>query len=350
MKVSVVVPVYNVEKYLRSCVKSILNQSLRDLELILVDDGSPDQSGKICDEFAVSDNRVKVIHKKNAGVGAARNDGLRQATGDWIIFGDSDDWFEVDALEKLVTYGEETRADVVFGDVYLVEDGLKKKVEFYRDEFSTSDREIKCKLIAAVFSRAYCYNPPEAGKAFGYGGPWNKLVRRSLLIENSLEFDTSVKGIFDDLIYSAYIFAYANTISYKHIVVYDYRHVAASITRTYKPAFLEINHAIFSAWENYMNRFNLKQELLRPYYANVIRRFCLLLGLYFFNPMNKETFLERLKKLKFIMNEEPYLSAIRNAEMNGFHSKSDRLICKAAKVGSPLLVYCAFQIVQIIRG
>lgn len=350
MKVSVVVPVYNVEKYLRSCINSILSQSLRDLELILVDDGSPDHSGLICDEFAVVDDRVKVIHKKNAGVGAARNDGLRQATGDWIIFGDSDDWFEVDALEKLVAYGEETGADVVFGDVNLVEDGLKKTVEFYRDEFSTSNYKIKCKLIAAVFSRAYCYNPPEKGIAFGYGGPWNKLVRRSLLTNNNLEFDTSVKGIFDDLIYTAYIYAYANTISYKHIVVYNYRHVATSITRTYKPAFLEINHAIFNAWDNYLNHFNLREELLQPYYANVIRRFCLLLGLYFFNPKNIESLSNQFKRLKAIMKEEPYSSAIKNADMTGFHSKSDGLICKAARTGSPLFVYCAFRLIQIIRG
>ena len=117
MKVSVIVPVYNVEKYLRSCVNSILNQTLNDIEVILVDDGSPDASGVICDELAKADERVKVIHKKNAGVGAARNDGLSLAQGEWVIFGDSDDWFETDALEQLVSEGEKTKADVIFGDV-----------------------------------------------------------------------------------------------------------------------------------------------------------------------------------------------------------------------------------------
>lgn len=350
MKVSVVVPVYNVEKYLRSCINSILNQTLQDIELILVDDGSPDGSGKICDEFAASDNRVKVVHKKNAGVGPARNDGLREATGDWIIFGDSDDWFESEALEKLVTVGEETRADVVFGDVYLVENGIKKKVQFYKDELVTNDLGIKTKLIAAVFSRAYCYNPPKSGKAFGYGGPWNKLVRRSLLVDNGLEFDISVKGIFDDLIYTAYIFAYANRISYKHILVYDYRHVVSSITRTYKPMFPEINRAIFMAWENYMKQFHYEQELLQPYYANVIRRFYQLLGLYFFNQKNTTPFLKQLRELKKVMKEEPYASAIRKAEKSGFHSKADGIICKAAKTGLPFVVYCAYKVVQLIRG
>jgi glycosyltransferase involved in cell wall biosynthesis len=350
MKVSVIVPVYNVEKYLRSCVNSILNQTLRDIEIILVDDGSPDASGAICDEFVNSDQRVKVIHKKNAGVGAARNDGLAIAQGDWVIFGDSDDWFESDALEKLVSEGEKTKADVIFGDVYLVENGIKKKVTFYKDEFVCNDTELKKKLIAADFSRAYCYNPPETGSAFGYGGPWNKLVRRNLMTENNLRFDTTVKGIFDDLIYTAYIFTYAKTITYRHTMVYDYRHVVASITRTYKPAFLDINKAIFVSWENYIERFGYDKELQKPYYANVIRRFCQLLGLYFFNEKNNTSFTKQLNELKRVIAEEPYASAIRLAEPNGFHSKADRLICSAARTGSPMIIYLAYRIVQATRG
>lgn len=350
MKVSVVVPVYKVENYLRSCVNSILNQSLRDIELILVDDGSPDGSGKICDEFAAVDKRVKVIHKKNAGVGAARNDGLKIATGEWVIFGDSDDWFELDAFEKLVTIGEKSGADVVFGDVYLVENGIKKKVEFYKDEISTSNADIKNKLIAAVFSRGYCYNPPEEGKAFGYGGPWNKIVRRTLLSENNLAFDTSVRGIFDDLIYTAYIFGYSERIVYTHTVVYNYRHVTTSITRTYKPDFLEINHSIFAAWEEFLKKFGFETEMEQPFYANVIRRFGVLLGLYFFNPKNTMPFGEQLTELKAVLKEEPYATAFKMADGNGFHSKADGLICKAAKTGSPLMVYCCYQMMRVIRG
>lgn len=350
MKVSVIVPVYNVEKYLRSCVNSILNQTLNDIEVILVDDGSSDASGVICDELAKADERVKVIHKKNAGVGAARNDGLSLAQGEWVIFGDSDDWFETDALEQLVSEGEKTKADVIFGDVYLVENGTKKNVAFYKDEFVCNENEFKKKLIAADFSRAYCYNPPETGSAFGYGGPWNKLVRRNLLTENNLKFDTTVKGIFDDLIYTAYIFACAKTITYRHIRVYNYRHVVASITRTYKPVFLDINKAIFVTWENFLKQFGYYEALKKPYYANVIRRFCQLLGLYFFNEKNELSFTRQLKELRQVIKEEPYVSAIRLAEPSGFHSKADCLICNAARTGSPMIIYLAYRIVQAMRG
>ena len=98
MKVSAIVPVYNVEKYIYRCVDSILNQTFSDFELILVDDGSPDNCPQICDEYAKKDSRIKVIHKENGGLSSARNAGLDIASGEWISFIDSDDWIHKDYL------------------------------------------------------------------------------------------------------------------------------------------------------------------------------------------------------------------------------------------------------------
>lgn len=92
VKVSIVIPVYNVESYLRQCIDSVLNQSYQNLELVLVDDGSKDSSPAICDEYAAKDSRVVVVHKANGGAAAARNDGIRKATGDYVTFLDSDDY------------------------------------------------------------------------------------------------------------------------------------------------------------------------------------------------------------------------------------------------------------------
>lgn len=122
-KISVIVPVYNVEEYLPKCIESILNQTHKNLELILVDDGSPDGSPKICDEYAEKDKRVKVIHKKNAGVSAARNDGLDAAKGDFIAFVDSDDWIEQDMYEKLILKQQENDYDLVMCNFNWVIDG-----------------------------------------------------------------------------------------------------------------------------------------------------------------------------------------------------------------------------------
>lgn len=111
--ISIIVPVYNVEPYLRKCLDSILGQTYRDLEILIIDDGSTDGSGEICDEYAGKDDRIKVFHTENKGLSAARNLGLDNATGDWIGFVDSDDWIEPDMYEVLLRKAEETGADVV---------------------------------------------------------------------------------------------------------------------------------------------------------------------------------------------------------------------------------------------
>ena len=99
--VSIIVPVYNVEKYIKKCVDSLITQTYSNLEIILVNDGSPDNSGKICDEYAQSDSRIKVIHKANGGLSDARNTGIDIAEGQYIFFLDSDDWIDCQCIEKL---------------------------------------------------------------------------------------------------------------------------------------------------------------------------------------------------------------------------------------------------------
>ena len=112
-KASVIVPVYKVEEYLEKCVQSILAQTERDFELILVDDGSTDGSGKLCDTLKERDGRIQVIHQENQGLGGARNTGIREARGDWLLLVDSDDWIEPKILEKAMEAGLREEADLV---------------------------------------------------------------------------------------------------------------------------------------------------------------------------------------------------------------------------------------------
>lgn len=119
--VSVVVPVYNVERHIGRCIESILNQTHKNLELILVDDGSQDRSGEICDEYALKDSRIKVIHTQNRGVSHARNTGLDNSTGDYLFFVDSDDWIEQDHVEKLLPVDDE---DMVYGGEKMYRNGV----------------------------------------------------------------------------------------------------------------------------------------------------------------------------------------------------------------------------------
>ncbi len=126
-KISIVVPVYNVEAYLKRCIESIQKQTIHDMEIILVDDGSKDQSGKLCDDLAKKDQRILVIHKQNGGLTSAWKAGVLKASGKYVGFVDSDDWVDCDMFETLLTKAEETDSDVtICGLVYEFEDGITK--------------------------------------------------------------------------------------------------------------------------------------------------------------------------------------------------------------------------------
>ena len=112
MKISIITPVYNVEKYIHRCIDSILAQTFTDFELLLIDDGSKDNSGKICDEYAKSDKRIRVFHKENGGVSSARNLGVDEAKGEYISFIDPDDWIELNMYEEIFNFVDENNVDV----------------------------------------------------------------------------------------------------------------------------------------------------------------------------------------------------------------------------------------------
>ena len=118
--VSIIIPVYNAENFLARCVDSVLGQEYTDFELLLIDDGSKDKSGAMCDAYAASDSRVRVFHKENAGVSAARNQALSEARGTYIQFLDSDDWMTPDSTKLLVRAAEENDCDLVIADFYRV--------------------------------------------------------------------------------------------------------------------------------------------------------------------------------------------------------------------------------------
>lgn len=133
--VSVIVPVYNAEKYIETCISSVLNQTFTDFELILIDDGSEDESGHICDEYATKDTRIRVFHKENGGPSAARNSGLNVAQGEWILFLDSDDWIVPESLQLLMSEVVPETAIIQ----YLYEDGQK---EYPKTRLQNLDRRM----------------------------------------------------------------------------------------------------------------------------------------------------------------------------------------------------------------
>ncbi len=128
--ISVIVPIYNVEKYIHNCIDSILNQTYSNLEIILVDDGSPDNCPQICDDYAVKDKRINIIHQKNSGLSVARNVALDMCTGEYIAFVDSDDWLEPQAYETSMNFMLQSNLDIVFYTANIIENNIVTEVRF----------------------------------------------------------------------------------------------------------------------------------------------------------------------------------------------------------------------------
>ncbi len=219
--ISVIIPVYKVENYLHKCVNSVLDQSFKEIEVILVDDGSPDNCPKICDEFAQQDNRIVVIHKENGGSSDARNFGINEAKGEYILFLDSDDfWQGKDCLSNLVNTIQLNNADVtLYGtkDVSLV-DHSEIITRGYYD--ITTIQKGKDAAIKSLF---------ETGQF--PGSAWVLAVKKSLLLENEIYFITGIKA--EDIDWLTHLFMKAKTFDAVNDSFYMYiKNRPGSITNT----------------------------------------------------------------------------------------------------------------------
>lgn len=212
--ISVIVPVYKVEKYLEKCVNSIRSQSYSDLEIILVDDGSPDNCGKICDEMALNDQRIRVIHQKNQGSAAARNAGLAIAQGKYVAFVDSDDTIENGAYLMLHNMIEHYDTDIAICECRKVkENELVKQVEYSKYENRVLDNNKLWELVFGQLNNSSC----------------NKLYKRNLL--NDLQFpEKVVHG--EDLLFNIEYLVKCNTGVYNEAPVYNYLSRNDSATRS----------------------------------------------------------------------------------------------------------------------
>ncbi len=218
-KISIIVPVYNVEPYLNNCVSSLINQTYKNIEIILVDDGSPDQCPAICDAYALEDRRITVIHKKNGGLSDARNAGIKKATGEYILFVDSDDYIEIDTCEKLSEIINSHEVDIVVGNARKVEDG-----ECY---------PIKHTYIPKKDVISGCeYLKLELRKGTMHMAAWLNLYKRSFLINNQLSFEVGL--LHEDEEFTPRAFLKANSVLGTSSTFYNYLIREGSITTSKK--------------------------------------------------------------------------------------------------------------------
>lgn len=240
---SIIVPVYRAERFLHKCIDSILNQSLSDLELILVDDGSPDGSGEICDVYVQKDARVKVIHQKNSGVSAARNRGLEEATGEFVGFVDSDDWVTESMYETMYTAAITQDAEIVMCDIRAVcEDGTEQM---------DTIRQLAGDCLLIHEDRT-----PELMPDFG-GSACRCIYQRALLEEYHIQFPEGLK-FSEDRIFNIYSMGRAKRVAYLKKPLYvQYVNMDSCVHRYHSDYFTHVKRAVektegavAAAWDN----------------------------------------------------------------------------------------------------
>ena len=222
VKVSIIVPVYNVEKFIGRCLESLINQTERSAEIIVVDDGSPDQSGYIADQYSKIDNRIQVIHKINGGLSSARNAGMEKAIGEYVMFVDSDDWLEPNAVEILFYTAKWYNADLV--RFMWIRENTQDNIKTYekplfKNNIKLTRDEIKEKILPIVMTgsklNSCCKN----------------FILNKIIKENNLKFDE--KQLFmEDLIFTLDLLTYSNSYVYIPKILYHYFINDAGLTAT----------------------------------------------------------------------------------------------------------------------
>lgn len=254
MKVSVVIPVYNVKPYLERCVNSVLRQTYKDIEVILVDDGSTDGSGELCDQIALTDNRISVIHQENQGLSGARNTGIRQAKGEYIAFLDSDDeWLLPDGLEKLFLGG---KADII----------VFKRVDIWHNSqrVTCSDYDIgniiRMSDTQAIFSHLVTTQQLQISACF-------LLVRRHILLDNNIYFPLGLLS--EDVYWSMHLWQHVHIARFTNLDLYGYYHRESSITTTVNIRTYRSYDQIFTYWKSQCDAGCINADAIRAYLANM---------------------------------------------------------------------------------
>lgn len=341
-KISFIVPVYKVEKYLDQCVQSILNQTFKDFELILVDDGSPDECPRLCDQYAEQDDRVRVIHKQNAGVDEARNSGIEMAEGEWAYFVDSDDWLELDAAERLYNQAVKTGADCVMTDCEKVyEDGSRTRMYQFSQSFVTDKKEDLENIQKFVL--CHKYSPYYSKRCeSGFAAPWGKFVKLSIIKDHNIRFNPYSKGLFDDGIYSLYILNYVKKFSYvrdaRH--TYNYRILGSSLVHSFKPNAMDILKRGAELVDQFITECGKDESFRQAEYCRRVAYFSSHLSKYFYSPENKKSASEVTQEIKTVLSQYPFDVAFKNAQPKNLEAKHIYvLICGKLKFAAGLKLF-----------
>lgn len=307
--ISVIVPVYQAEKVLRTCTDSILKQSFSDFELLLIDDGSPDSSGALCDRIAEEDPRVRVFHKENGGVSSARNVGMEEAKGKFLAFADSDDWLPVDALQRMFEAVEAAGGDTAGGAHYKAESSGELELEEGAMPPGVYGPE---EMRAGIVHRLLGHRLGPANGVLN-GFIWRFLFSRELVMREKIRF---VGAYLEDELFLIEYFCQAKKLVMVKESVYYYLQNPASVTRNYLKDYMETFSRFMVRKEELAKRFGLDGEVAHWHENSNWAGLLIAIGNEY-APGNPATFWEKRRRVKELVSIPAMREAIRTLRPEG---------------------------------
>lgn len=316
-KISVILPIYGVEKYLDECMEHIVNQTYQNLEIIMIDDGSKDNCPKMCDEWARKDSRIRVIHKKNAGLGFARNSGLEIATGKYVVFIDSDDFIDNNMIQVLYEQLIKNKADTVYCGINRVYNNFIEEVPMiYGDEiFQGNDIRIK------ILYRMLGQSPERDDGTYFYMSVWHALYSMDLIKKNNIKFFSEREFMCEDIGFHIQYLFYAKKVVHVAKPLYYYRLNIGSLSTKFDPnRFERIKKLYIQILDLLEKRFEEKEykdivngwflSLSRGQIVNAVRRY----GFYSLKEISKISHDSLVQKVyqKFPYYKNPFKRRIFN--------------------------------------
>ena len=266
-RVSIIVPIYNVERYLDRCMQSLLHQTLHDIEIILVDDGSPDQCPRMCEEYAQQDSRIKVIHKENGGLGFARNAGLEIATGEYVAFCDSDDFVEENMYEKLYEEAISSDADVVFSN-FFTESKRGKWIasQEVKERTKWKGKEIEEFMLDMVASAPYVKQERKYQMSV-----WHSIYRKSILEDHHIRFYSEREVLSEDFPFQMEYLKHAQKVVYLPQAFYHYCSNETSLTHSFNPDKFQRIQKLYDIMAEQLKDIEGSQKRLDRFYIGYMR-------------------------------------------------------------------------------
>lgn len=319
--VSVILPIYNIkDTYLKKCIDSLLIQTKKEIEIILVDDGSTNNALTVCKEYEKQDSRIRVVHQSNQGVSIARNVGLEHSRGRWICFVDPDDWVSEEYVERLYRAASDSGADLVQCDCHVCYSSSGKSVynKFLDRSSGLLVQGGKDQLIHQIISRSLAdYYPPE----IACGTPWAKMYRKSLLDEKEIRYIPGMVRM-QDTIFSLYGIQESKKVYYLSEPLYFYRKEAGSASFRYNPNIVEYFEKFFREVDTFLERYHRDQCEFDAFRMKKLTSINSYILYYFYNKNNPMTAKKKKNALKNLMKQEPYRSCL-NQIYNHYLGRSE---------------------------